>query len=111
MEYMEKEKYRNVIAKYPEKDDFKELVYDLMTGFYDLKKYPMEESTYIKDEFAEGKFCEQAYDAVYLAKQRLYKKLGTAEDADIELIIANLQEIGRHMAMKMYDYGEMFSQK
>lgn len=102
---------RNLLTKYPDRDEWKELVFDLMNGNYDLEQYPMEESAYIADEFADGEFCERAYDAAYKAKQRLYKKLETVDDEDVELIFANLQAIGRYLAMKMYDYGESFSQK
>lgn len=101
----------NLQTKYPDRDEWKELVFDLMSGNYDLEQYPMEESIYIADEFSDGKFCEQAYDAAYKAKQRLYKKLEMVEDEDVELIFANLQAIGRYLAMKMYDYGEKFSKK
>ena len=101
----------NLLTKHPDKEEWKVLVYDLMNGHYDLKRYPMEESAYIADEFSEGEFCEKAYDAAYRAKQRLCQRLHTVEDADVELIFSNLQAIGRYLAMKMYDYGEQFSQK
>ena len=101
----------NLHTKYSDRDEWKELVFDLMNGNYDLEQYPMEESAYIADEFTTGEFCERAYDAAYRAKQRLYKKLETVDDEDVELIFSNLQAIGRHLAMKMYDYGEKFSQK
>ena len=101
----------NFRAKYSDREEWKEVVYDLMNGVYDLERYPMEESKVVQDEFATGMFCEQTYEDVYAAKQRLYKRLGTREDADVELIIAKLMEIGRHLAMKMYDYGEVFSEE
>lgn len=102
---------QNLLTRYSDRDEWKELVFDLMNGNYDLEQYPIEESAYIADEFANGEFCERAYDAAYKAKQRLYKKLKTVDDEDVELIFSNLQAIGRYLAMKMYDYGEQFSQK
>lgn len=101
----------NLLTKSSDRDEWKELVFDLMNGNYNLEQYPMEESTYIADEFSDGAFCERAYDTAYKAKQRLYKRLEVTEDEDMELIFANLQAIGRYLAMKMYDYGEKFAQK
>jgi len=101
----------NLLEKYPDRDEWKELVFDLINGNYDLEQYPMEESSFIGNEFAEGEFCERAYDVAYKAKQRLYKRLGTVEDEDVELIFTNLQAIGRQLSMKMYDYGEIFSKR
>lgn len=97
--------------RYHNQEEWKEMVYDLMNGVYDLEQYPMEESSYIKDEFAKGKYCQKAYEEVYAAKQRLNKRLEKVEDKDVELIIARLQDIGRYLALKMYDYGKKFSEK
>lgn len=99
------------MKKYSDREEWKEAVFEMMNGTYDLERFPIEESMLIQDEFADGMCCEHMYEEVYQAKQRLYKRIGTTEDADVELIIANLQEIGHHLAMKMYDYGEKFSDK
>lgn len=100
-----------VRKKYLNREEWKNMVYDLMNGTYDLEQYPVEESIYIKDEFAEGGFCNRTYDMVHEAKQRIYKKLGVSEDSDVELMIALLEQINYHLAMKMYDYGEFFADK
>ena len=102
---------RAVRAKYSNREEWKEHVYDLMNGVYDLERYPVMESEFIKDEFARGEFCECSYEVVHEAKQRIYKKLGVTEDSDVELIIAQLEQISHHLAMKMYDYGELFADK
>lgn len=107
---MEKE-LSAVKEKYSNCEEWKNLVYDLVNGTYDLEHYPIEESKYIKNEFAEGEFCAMTYDMVHETKLRIYKKLGVAEDSDVELLIALLEQINHHLAMKMYDYGELFSKK
>lgn len=107
---MKKEK-STLKAKYSDREEWKEIIYDLMNGTYDLEHYPIKESEFIKDEFAKGEFCERSYEAVHEAKRRLYQKLGVTEDSDVELIIALLEQINHHLAMKMYDYGELFSEK
>lgn len=108
--YMDKAKIA-LREKYSNREEWKEVIYDLMNGTYDLEKYPMEESGFIRDEFAKGEFCERSYTEVHEAKQRLYQKLGVTADADVELIIALFEQISHHLAMKMYDYGELFSEK
>ncbi len=89
---------------------FRELIYELMNGYLDLEKVPIEESRYIKDEFAEGEYCETKYREVCNANMRLCKRLGNYdEDEDVETIINCLLEIQEHLCMKMFDYGWMFA--
>ena len=104
-------KAKDFLKKYNSMEEWKEVVYELMNGSYDLDKYPMQESAFIKDEFEEGSFCEQAYRNVYESCQRLKRCLSEIEYDELEVIIMNLQAIGRHLSMKMYDYGEMFGEK
>lgn len=88
---------------------FKKIIYELMNGSWDLETYPLFESGLVENEFADGMFCDKAYETVSLANCRLCERLGVQEDADIETIISTLLRIGKHMAMKMYDYGVVFS--
>ncbi len=88
---------------------FKGTIYELMNGCWDLSEYPVFEGKYVENEFAKGLFCDKAYERVQLANCRLCERLGVQEDADIEMIISTLLHIGKHMAMKMYDYGVFFS--
>lgn len=102
---------KDFIKKYSSREEWKEIVYELMNGSFDLETYPMEESAFIKDEFEEGSFCEQAYENVFESCQRLKRCLSDIEYNEVESIIMNLQAIGRHLSMKMYDYGEQFGNK
>lgn len=88
-------------------EKFKEKIYNLMIGAFDLEHYPIQESQFVANEYEEGKFCEKAYEEVYNANRRICERLGT--DEDVELIISNLIDIGKHLSMKMYDYGVFFS--
>lgn len=90
-------------------NEFKELIFDLMSGSLDLDCCPVKESEYVENEFSEGSFCESMYDEVYRANCRLCERLGVEEDKDVEKIIGNLIDISRHLALKMYDYGALFS--
>lgn len=90
--------------------EFKELVFDLMSGSLDLKNYPVAESEYVENEFSKGSFCDEGYERVYRANRRLCERLGVEEDKDVECIIDDLIDVGRYLALKMYDYGIMFSE-
>lgn len=86
----------------------RQLIYELMNGC--LERFPAEESRYVEDEFAEGKYCEKKYQEVYDANVRLCERLGTSkEDRDVETIINRLMEIQEYLCMKMFDYGWMFA--
>lgn len=87
----------------------KNLVYDGMSGLLDDNCYQTTELKLVQDEFVDGLFCEQAYEEVFLANQRLCQRLGVQADKDVESIIDNLLAISRHLALKMYDYGVRFS--
>lgn len=92
-------------------EEFKEMIYNLMIGTFDLEHYPIEESQYVSNEYEEEKFCYKAYQEIYNANCRICERLGVDidEDNDVELIINNLLDIGKYLSMKMYDYGVFFS--
>ena len=41
-------------------EKFKEKIYNLMIGAFDLEHYPIQESQFVANEYEEGKFCEKA---------------------------------------------------
>lgn len=94
-------------------EEFKTKIYDLMNGSYNLEKYPVAESSLVKDEFAEGEYCEKLYSQMLEAYERVCRRLGKlgTEDEDVEIIISNLMSIGRHQSMKMFDYGVLFTER
>lgn len=89
--------------------EFKQRIFDLMNGSLDIDEYPMPESEFVENEFADGRPCGKLYEEVYEAVRRLCDRLGADEDPDVEIIITSLTKIGKYQAMKMYDYGRMFS--
>lgn len=89
--------------------DFKELIYDLMRGTYDLQEYTIKESQYVDNEFGNGKFCTQAYEQIFNANKSICNRLGENEDKDVECIISNFFDIMHHLCIKMYDYGALYS--
>ena len=93
-------------------EEFKTKIYDLMNGIYNLEEYPVAESSLVKDEFAEGEYCEKLYSQMLEAYERVCRRLGKpgTEDEDVEIIISNLMSIGRHQSMKMFAM-ECFLQK
>lgn len=93
------------------REEFKKMVYDLMNGSLELDLCTAPEKELVVNEYADGGKCEQLYGEVFAANRRVCQKLGVDEDRDVEIIICNLLNIGEHLSMKMYDYGEYFSKK
>lgn len=91
------------------REEFKKMVYDLMNGSLELDLCTAPEKELVVNEYADGGKCEQLYSEVFAANRRVCQKLGVDEDRDVEIIICNLLDIGEHLSMKMYDYGEYFS--
>lgn len=89
--------------------DRKRIIYELMVGDWNLIDFPVAESEIVENEYAEGKLCEQLYQEVSDAAQRLYDRLGRDEDRDVVTIIMNLLKIGEIQGLKMYDYGAYFA--
>ncbi len=58
-------------------EEFKTKIYDLMNGSYNLEEYPVAESSFVKDEFAEGEYCEKLYSQMLEGSMR-----GYAEDLE-----------------------------
>lgn len=83
----------------------KELIYNMMNGFYDCDAICMPKNLVVVDEFSEGKECNRLLDKVYHARLHLSEKLGNDEDEDVETIINSLNQITKLLSMKMYDYG------
>lgn len=88
---------------------WKEWIFELMTDAVNIEQYPVEESRYIENIFAEGSVCDNTYQEVYDAKCRLCQRLGVQEDEDVERIIIDLLTIGKYMSMRMFDYGVLFA--
>ena len=83
----------------------KNLIFDLMNGSLVLDEVKDLWKDQVVDEFAKGSYCSELYEEVYQAKVSLCNRLGVQEDSDIETVISNLLLIGKHLSMKMFDYG------
>lgn len=90
---------------YSNDNESKERIYDLMIGVFNLEKYPVKESKFVKNEFADGEICAELYSEISKAKDALCNKLGVDEDKDLECIINNFYDIMKYLSMQMYDYG------
>lgn len=92
-------------------NEFKNLIYDLANGSLDLEHFPVEESKYVENEYEEGKLCSRLYSEMCDAYERICVRLGKPdqEDRDVEIIINNLLDIGRHLSIKMFEYGQFFN--
>ena len=66
----------------------KQLIYELMTGLYDLEQVQFPESKLVENEYEDGKPCSELYSRVYDANVRLCERLGVEEDTDVNIIKA-----------------------
>ena len=57
-------------------------------------------------EFDDGKPCDLLYEKVCKARMRISERTGIDfEDRDLLAMVEGLEEIGKVLAMKMFDYG------
>ncbi len=91
---------------------FRERIYNLICGNYNVEECPIPESSVVTDEFAEGSYCSLAYSRMLAAYSRICLCLGVEEwnDSDVE-VINELLDVGRYTSLKMFDYGVMFGRK
>ena len=60
-------------------------------------------------EFDEGKPCDLLYEKVCEARERIAERTGIDfEDRDLLAMVEGLEEIGKVLALRMYDYGAKF---
>lgn len=81
------------------------LIYELMTGEWDTERFQVPEAMLVENEYQEGKLCTKEYNKAYAARERLCSRLGVNDDGDVSLIMSCMTEIGKHLAMKMFEYG------
>lgn len=95
------------------REEFKQLVYDLMCGSIDRETFRGEEVKVVENAYAEGSECDRIYQEVYEACERVCERLGTAygEDEDVERIMDGMLEIQGILCRKMFEYGGIFAGK
>lgn len=86
----------------------RETIYELMQGNIDLQHVSVVEAGKVKNEFAEGEWCDILYEEVYNAAERLRTGDSKNVEADVDCILNNLSLINRHLCYKMYDYAIYF---
>lgn len=82
-----------------------EIIYELMIGEWDVERFPVPEAMLVENEYEEGKLCEMEYNRAYAARERLFDRLGVYDDGDVSVIMSCMMKIGKHLAMKMFEYG------
>ncbi len=93
--------------------EFREIIYEIANGEYNLSGYPIPEGKYVENQFAEGAPCWRWYGEMLDAYERICERMGNrqGEDRDVEVIINSLLDIARHMALKMFEYGVFFARQ
>ena len=88
-----------------------ENVYEAVCGEYEDEADYVIKNVQIKNEFAEGEPCSEAYKCVYEANRRLCERLGVDEDPDVEMIIDSMFAITRTVGEKMFEYGAVYERE
>ncbi len=86
--------------------EFRECVYDLLCGQVDMQTHPVPLGYIVNSAFTDGAPCDILYDQMLDAYSRISPD---QNDPDVEVIINNLLEIQRHIALKMFQYGVHFA--
>jgi len=82
-----------------------EKVYDAVLGMNANEEDNLIEGIKVEDLFAEGKNCDQYYEIVYKAKERLHSILSDSAYDDVEVIHQRLNQIMHDVSIKMFEYG------
>ena len=78
-----------------------DIYYTLLGEFIDGAGVPG-----VENLFAPGSACDQNYNRMLCAYERLCRRLNRRDDdPDVEIIINSLLENQRMIALKMYEYG------
>lgn len=85
----------------------KELIYELASGYFTEEQNHVVDGVEIQDEFQEGSTCSQLYEEMTELKQKVCERLRVDEDQDLERIISCMDDIAKHIALKMYEYGAL----
>lgn len=85
--------------------ELKDTIYEILLGESVEELTQNGVTMQIESVYQDGSECDKLYEAVYDANREICKKLGVDECKEVETIIANLNDIQRIVAMKMYDYG------
>lgn len=87
------------------KEQFAEQVYMTLQG----QLMPEDMVSGVENIFENGGIGLKLYDEVLQAYQRICERLGVRdEDEDLEIIMRNMMEIEREVALRMYEYGVRF---
>ncbi len=93
--------------------EFQERIYDLVNGYLDVEKFPVPESEFVRNEFVRGSACGEAYGRVTDAYERLCTRLQVdgCEDADVEVVINEMNAIMKYISLQMFRYGAFFARR
>lgn len=85
----------------------KEQIYELASGYFTEEVNHVVNGVEILDEFQDGSTCSQLYAEITELKRKICERLQVDEDYDLEQMIDCMEELTKHMAMKMYEYGTL----
>ena len=65
----------------------------------------------VENAFAPGEYCDRRYADMTAHRQRLWERLGSEDDEDIEQILCAMESIQAELCRKMFEYGLRFGKQ
>lgn len=62
----------------------------------------------VENAFAPGSYCERRYGDMTRHRERLWERLNSPDDEDVEQILTAMESIQRELCRKMFEYGRRF---
>ena len=62
----------------------------------------------VENAFAPGSYCDRRYQDMMDCRQRLYDRLGSEEDEDVEALIMAMESIQTALCIEMFRLGLRF---
>ena len=58
----------------------------------------------VENVFAPGAYCQQRYEEMLQYRERLWQRLDSPEDEDVEHILSAMESIQREVCRKLFEY-------
>ena len=62
----------------------------------------------VENAFAPGSYCDRRYQDMMDCRQRLWERLGSEDDEDVERLIMAMESIQTALCIKMFRLGQRF---
>ena len=90
-------------------EDYMELVRAFLSGALDLDIFPEKDRELLDVLMAAERQCDELYEQAYQAKCRLFERLHSDEDPDVNCIYENIADAALQYAKTAFECGMIFA--